>query len=81
VGFLEEMEIMCAVPEEVRCESFGVGVSRVDSVVSSRPRDLAVLRHSTCSGVREGELMWRWVPWDDLMRYGVCVNTILRIEE
>lgn len=61
VGALEEMEIMCAVPEEVRWDSLGVGV--VGDVVSLRPRDFAVFRHWTCSGVNEGELMRRWVPW------------------
>lgn len=53
VGVLEDMEIICAVPEEVRWESLGRG--NVDSVVSSRPRDLAVRMHWICSGVREGE--------------------------
>ena len=57
VGALEEMEIMCAAPEEARWDSLGVGV--VGDVVSPRSKDFVVFRHWTCSGVNDGELMRR----------------------
>ena len=65
VGALEEIEIMCAAPEEARWDSLGVGM--VGDVVSSRPKDFAVFKHWTCSGVNEGELMRRWVVWDAII--------------
>ena len=80
VGRLEVMEIMCAVPEEVRWESVGV-LGFVDAVVSSRPRAFAVLMHCVCSGVREGELIRRWVPCDAWMRYEAGSKVILRTLE
>ena len=49
---LKVMETMCAVPAAVRWESVGFGVGMLDGMVSSRPRALALLTHSACSGVR-----------------------------
>jgi hypothetical protein len=71
------MEIICAAPEELRWESLGLG--NVDSVVSSRPRDFAVLMHWACSSVREGDLMFRWVPCDAWTRYGRDLKSTLRV--
>jgi hypothetical protein len=56
---------MCAAPEEARWDNLGVGM--VGDVVSSRPKDFAVFRHWTCSGVNEGELMRRCVVWDAII--------------
>ena len=79
VGILEDMEIICAVPEEVTWESSDAG--NADSVVSSRPSDFAVLMHCICSVVRDGDLMYRWVPCDAWTRYGRHSDSALRIVE
>ena len=79
VGVLEDMEIICAVPEEVTWESSDAG--NVGSVVSSRPSDFAVLMHWICSGVRDGDLMYRWVPCDAWTRYRRHSDSSLRMVE
>lgn len=79
VGILEDMEIMCAVPDEVTWESSDAG--NVDSVLSSRPSDFAVLMRCICPVVRDGDLMYRWVPCDARTRYRRHSDSALRMVE